>query len=768
MTTSKNLLTPSSWDPIVTPSQDMILGSYYLTVLDKEDKRWEWMYFDSIIDAEQAYDAWAIDFRTPIKVRINWNLEETTYWRLLFNEIIPEELWFQNTVFNKWALKKILARSFEELWDEVTAQFVNEIKNFGYKYATFSGLTISKDDMVTPKEQKKLLEEGEEKVKYIQKQRWLWFLTEDEKYNQSIAIWAQVKKEIEKYLKKEFNYKNHIFNFVDSWARWNWWNITQLCWMKWLVASPSGKTIELPIKSTLKEGFSTLEYFIATHGWRKWKSDTALKTAQSGYLTRRLVDSSQNIIVREEDCKTIHYKEVNRNDVAWGSFAESFGDKIYGRTLATDLYDNDGNLIAPALTVIDKKLFDKIEELQIEKVNVRSILTCNAEWWACQKCYWLDLWLNKEVEIGTPVWVIAAQSIWEPGTQLTMRTFHSGWVAKEGWDMTQGLARVEELFEARIPHKSLAEIAEIDWQVNIEHTDKDIQVIIKAPDLKEDEYFFDDSFEVKVKVGQEIKAKQILARDPDSTKNKIVSNFPWIVEKIEKNKIVIKDKTPRVVEYSIPFGKDILVKDGDNVKAWTKLTEWNIDLHKLTEVAWIFEAQKYIVEEIKSIYSSQWQTVNSKHIELIIRQMFSRVRILEKWDSSFFPWDIIDVIAYNRENEKLIKEGKKQAIWERLLLWITKISLHTESWLSAASFQETVRVLVEASTSWKIDRLEELKENVIIGRLIPAWKQFRIKMWLEKPDDDENNYFDSRADNIDVSESHLEEVMKNMADDSDF
>jgi len=230
MTTSKNLLTPSSWDPIVTPSQDMILGSYYLTVLDKEDKRWEWMFFDSIIDAEQAYDAKAIDFRTPIKVRINWKIEETTYWRLLFNEIIPEELEFQNTVFNKWALKKILARSFEELGDEVTAQFVDEIKNFGYKYATFSGLTISKDDMVTPKEQKKLLEEWEEKIKYIQKQRWLWFLTEDEKYNQSIAIWAQVKKEIEKYLKKEFNYKNHIFNFVDSWARWNWWNITQLCW----------------------------------------------------------------------------------------------------------------------------------------------------------------------------------------------------------------------------------------------------------------------------------------------------------------------------------------------------------------------------------------------------------------------------------------------------------------------------------------------------------------------------------------------------------
>ncbi len=767
MTTSKNLLAPSSWDPIVTPSQDMILGSYYLTVLDVEDKRWDWMYFDSIIDTEQAYDAEAINYRTPIKVRISWELIETSYWRLLFNEIIPEELWFQNTVFNKWALKNILARSFEELWPETTAKFVDKIMTLGFKYATHSWLTISKDDMVTPNEKFELLEKWEEKVKYVQKQRWLGFLTQDEKYNQSIAIWSEVKKEIEKKLKKEFNYKNHIFNFVDSWARWNWWNLTQLCWMKWLVASPSGKTIELPIKSTLKEGFSTLEYFIATHGWRKWKSDTALKTAQSGYLTRRLVDSSQNIIVRSDDCKTVHHKKVDRNKTWGGNFAESFNDKIYGRTLATDLLDNDGNFIAEALTVIDKVLFDKINDLSINIVNVRSILTCEAEGWACKKCYGLDLWLNKEVEIGTPVWVIAAQSIWEPWTQLTMRTFHSWWVAKEGWDMTQGLARVEELFEARIPHKSLAEIADISWEVSIQHTDKEMLLTLRAKELESDEYYFESTYDVKVKVGAEVKAKQILARDPDDIKKKVISLFPWIVDKIEKNKIVIKDRDPRVVEYAIPFGKDILVSNWDFVKAWTKITEWNINLHKLTEVAWIIESQKYIVEEIKSIYSSQWQTVNSKHIELIVRQMFSRVRILEKWESNFFPWDIIDVIVYDRENEILLKEWKKSAIGERLLLWITKISLHTESWLSAASFQETVRVLVESSISGKIDKLAELKENVIIGRLIPAWKQYRKNIWLEE-EEPEEDYFDARDDNVDVSENHLQEVMKEMANDSDF
>jgi len=620
-------------------------------------------------------------------------------------------------------IKKLLARSFEELWSEKTAHFVDAIKNFGYKYATISGLSISKEDMIVPDNKNKILDEASDKVKFIQKKAWLGFLTENEKKNQSIKVWAKAKNAIEAEIKVSFPANNHIFNFIDSWARWNLWNLTQLCWMKGLVASTSGDTIELPIKSNLKEWFSTLEYFIATHGWRKGKADTALKTAQSGYLTRRLVDASQNIIVKEDDCHTVHYKTVRRNEEQW-VFNESFSDRLFSHTIATPIKDSKWNVLIESNTIIDKDILKIIEDNKIDEVNIRSVLTCETEGWVCKACYGLDLGLSKEVEIGTPVWVIAAQSIWEPGTQLTMRTFHSGWVAQEGWDMTQGLARVEELFEARIP-KVEAEIVDIDGTLSIHQTEKQTIVRVVANELKEEEYYYTSKFELAVKEWQEVKAKQIIARNK-SEKQRLTTAFPWIVKKIDNWVIVIKDKEPRSYEYTFDLGKNILLEDGAQVYAWDKITVGYLNIWKLMQVAWVVKAEQYIVDEIKSIYSSQGQTVNSKHIELVTRQMFSRVRVLDKWDTTFFPWDIVDIIRFKSENDKLIKEGKKTGIAERLLLWITKISLYTESWLSAASFQETVRVLVEGSVSAKIDKLKELKENVIIGRLIPAGKQYRM------------------------------------------
>lgn len=740
MVTSKNILSPASWEPIVAPSQDMILWCYYLTQ-HIEDAKGTWLVFAWEYDLEQAYDAWAVDLRAMVKVRINSNLIETTYWRLLFNRIVPEWLGFVNEVLKKWAIKKILEESFDKLWSEVTAKFVDEIKNFWYKYATISWLSISAFDMISPEIKKQLLAEADEKVKYIQKKWWQGFMTDNEKYLQSIKIWADVKKVIESEMKSLFWKKNHIFNMIDSWARWNWWNLTQLCWMKWLVASTSWKTIELPIKSTLKEWFSTLEYFIATHGWRKWKSDTALKTAQSWYLTRRLVDAAQNIIVKELDCHTVHYKEILR-DNGKTSFAESFEDRIFGKTLASEVCDSDWVVVIDSWTTIDKKVLDIISSLNLDKVNIRSVLTCDTEGWVCKKCYGLDLWLNKIVEAWDPVWVIAAQSIWEPGTQLTMRTFHSGWVAKEGWDMSQGLARVEELFEARAP-KNPAVISELDWVVTINPTEKFNLVKVTSETLLEDEYYYWDDFALLVKEWQEVKEKQIIAKS-NVDKQKIVSSNAWVVKKAANGVIVIKDTDKRVCEYEVEFGNTIIIKNGDYVTKGKKLTEGHVNLQRLMEVAWILKTQEYIVWEIKSIYASQWQTVNSKHIELIVRQMFSRVRILDKWDSEFFPWDIVDIIKLSNENNRLISEGKKTAIAERLLLWITKISLHTDSWLSAASFQETVRVLVEWAVSWKIDKLKELKENVIIWRLIPAWKQYRKINWIETDLDLEDElYFDA-------------------------
>lgn len=762
MVTSKNLLSASSWEPIVTPSQDMILGCYYITSINK---KWIWTgsLFSWIQDVSYAYDAERLDIRALIKVRLNWEIVETTYGRLLFNEIVPEWLGYINEALKKWVLKRILSESFEILWAEITAVFVDKIKNFWYEYSTISGLSISVEDMKVPSSKWKLLDEASEKVKYIQKKHWTGFMTEKEKYAQSIVIRAEVKKVIEKEMKDWFPETNHIYNFIDSWARWNWWNITQLCWMKWLVASTTGKTIELPIKSTLKEGFSTLEYFIATHGWRKGKSDTALKTAQSWYLTRRLVDSSQNIIIKEEKCETIHYKDVFRNDKKV-NFWETFEDKIYSNTLAKNIVDSKWNVLVEAWRIIDNPVVKIINENKIDELTIRSILTCETEWWVCKHCYGLDLWLNKKVEIWTPVWVIAAQSIWEPGTQLTMRTFHSWWVAKEGWDMTQGLARVEELFEARTP-KVVAEIADVDWTATIEYTDSWKTVQITALVLEEDEHYFWETFEIAVKVWQEVKAKQILARNKKE-RQRITSNFAWRVTKVAPWMILIKDIDKRVYEYSFDLWRTILVESWERVKKWQKVTDWYLNLGKLMTVAGVLETQKYIVTDIKAIYASQWQTVNSKHIEIIVRQMFSRVRVLDKWDTEFFPWDIVDIIKFNNANEALLKDDKKPWIWERLLLGITKISLHTESWLSAASFQETVRWLVESSVSWKIDKLKELKENVIIGRLIPAWKQYRKIHDQAIEEDDE--YFDANDDWVDSSKKHLKEIEVEMSNDSDF
>ena len=756
MIPSKNLLSPASAEPIIAASQDMILGSYYLTVVDPN---WIWTgkIFWTKEEVVVAYEAWAIGIRSLIKVRLDWKLVETTYGRLLFNEIVPEWMWFVNEKLNKWAIKKLLSNSFESLGSEITAKFVDDIKNFWYKYATLSGISISKEDMIIPWDKQELLNEASEKVKYIQKQWWSWFMTEDEKYNQSIKVWAKVKNVIEWKMKELFTYDNHIFNLIDSGARWNWWNVTQLCWMKWLVASTTGKTIELPIKSTLKEWFSSLEYFIATHGWRKGKSDTALKTAQSGYLTRRLVDSSQNIIVKEKDCWTIYFKTIVRWEKIWG-FEEKFEDRIYSHTLANDVVAENWDILLKKWDSIDTKALNILNTNNINTVDIRSVLTCETEGWVCEKCYWLDLGSNRDVEIWTPVWVIAAQSIWEPGTQLTMRTFHSGWVVKEGWDMAQGLSRVEELFEARSP-KLVAEICDLDWTIQIENTDKNTIVRVIAEDLMEEEYYLQEDFVANVKVGQNIKSKQIIARSTKD-KQKIVASFPWEVKSITDTTITVKDTEKRYFEYVFDLGRTIKVKDGQKVKRWDKLTEWALNLQKLMQIAWVLTTEQYIVDEIKAIYSSQWQTVNSKHIELIVRQMFSKVRITSKWDTEFFPWDIVDVITYNTQNAKLRKEWKKPCIWERLLLGITKISLHTDSWLSASSFQETVRVLVEASTSGKIDKFNEMKENIIIGRLIPAGKQYKKIHHASDFEEDlseKDQYFDNSDDDlVDVSGEYLE------------
>lgn len=720
MVTSKNMLNPSNGEPIVAPEKEMILGCYYLTHGDLNEETPH--VFTSGDDALFAYENKAITLHTTIRIRINEEIVKTTYGRFLFNEIVPKELGFVNETLGKSALKKLLGKSFILLGSEKTAYFSNEIKNIGFKYATVSGITISKDDMIIPWNKQELVKDGEEKIKFIQKNHWNGFLTEDERYRQSIDVWAKIKNIIEKEMKTYFTFANPIFKMIDSGSRGNWWNITQLCGMKGLVASPSGKTIELPIKSNLKEGFSTLEYFIATHGGRKGKADTALKTAQSGYLTRRLVDAAQNILIREDDCGTHHFEAVNRH-TAKEMFQESFEDKIFGKYLAKEV-TVDGSVLLDTETILTRENIQILADNGVDDVAIRSILTCETEGGVCRKCYGLDLWHNELVKEGTPVGIIAAQSIGEPGTQLTMRTFHSGWVAKEGGDITQGLTRVEELFEARMP-KSPAVIAQITGTIDeIDVEGKTVTVRLIADKVEEHEYYLPDgSYEILVKKGDKVSEKQPLAKSK-TNKNKVLAIREGIVDRIIQETIVLKDAAPQVVEYEFDAWRNVLVKEGNHVEVGSKITDGHIDIHSLMELAGVLATQNYIVRDIKAIYTSQGQTVNSKHIELIIRQMFSKIRITNAGDTDFFPGDIVDIVTFKKTNAIIASEGKKQAIGSRLLLGVTKISLFTNSWLSSASFQETVRILVDASTGRKIDHLAGLKENVIIGRLIPTGQYF--------------------------------------------
>ncbi|MBA4336266.1 DNA-directed RNA polymerase subunit beta' [bacterium] len=716
----KNLLKPSHGDPIVTPTQDMVLGCYFLTKMTP-GKHGEGAVYANITEALMAYRLGYVHIQAPVKARVNGEIIETTVGRLIFNTFIPKELGYQNETMTNKKLSSLVSDSYNKLGNDVTARFADEVKRVGFKFATKSGLSIGADDMIVPKEKVKIIDDASELVKRITDQYKTGLMTDDERYNHVIKVWSQAKSEITTAMIKSVDDENHIHYMINSGARGNWGQVTQLCGIKGLVANPAGKTIELPIKSNLKEGFTILEYFIATHGGRKGKSDTALKTAEAGYLTRRLVDAVQDIIIKEYDCgtKTVHH--ITRAESK--RIGEEFEKRIYGRVVAKDVVDiKTGEIIIKKDTEIGKDELKLIEGATVEEVGVRSVMTCQTPNGICVKCYGKDLGTNKTVNLGTAVGIIAAQSIGEPGTQLTMRTFHMGGVA-EGKDITQGLTRVEELFEARTP-KSPAILSEIDGKVKISQKGKVSTITITSPEPIITEYHIDPLMEVTVKKGDSIKEKQVIAKSRKQ-KNTVKADTTGKVLSIEKDRIeIISDD---VVEraYVIPYGKSILVKNGHEIKKGEALTSGHYNLRELMQLTDIYTLQNYIMQEVQSIYASQGQTINDKHVEIIARQMLSKSRILDAGDSKFLPGEMVDFIELERVNEELKKNKKQPAHTERLLLGLTRIALYTDSWLSAASFQETIRVLVEASTTKRIDKLAGLKENVIIGKLIPAGEIYR-------------------------------------------
>jgi len=722
MLSANNLLKPSAGEPIITPSQDMVLGIYFLTQAFK-GRKGEGMIFASLDEAVTAYRAGAVDLQAFIKARIEGQIMETTVGRMIFNSFVPKGLGYINETQGKDNLHRLLAQSLDQLGPEPTARLADEIKRIGFKFATKSGLSISIFDMLIPDAREGIVKEADEVIRKVNNQYWKGWITADERYNHAIRLWTSVKNEVSAAMIKRFKLfpENHIYYMIDSGARGNWGQITQLCGMKGLVANPSGRTIELPIKSNLKHGFSILEYFIATHGGRKGKSDTALKTAEAGYLTRRLVDAVQDIVIKEVDCSSEHAHPITREESH--KIGEEFEKRIFGRTLAAAIKNpKTGKLIAETNAEIDNQVADQIRTLNIQEVQVRTIMTCRTENGICQRCYGRDLGTNKTVDLGTAVGIIAAQSIGEPGTQLTMRTFHMGGVA-EGSDITQGLTRVEELFEARQPKRS-ATLTEIAGRVSVKNKKEGVEVAITAEELGEDRYEFPPDFEIVVKKGEKIEPKQVMARSRFD-KNTLKAREEGKVIEVKDGVVITKHTERHVKIYPFDPRTNLLVSNNQLVERGAPLNRGHLNLQELLGMTSVYEVQRYIMNEVQHIYASQGQTINDKHIEIIVKQMFSKVRVIHPGDSETLPGEIINVGKFTQQNEPLRKKKKKLILGERLLLGISRIAITTESWLSAASFQETIRVLVEAATTRKIDRLKGLKENVIIGKLIPAGQIYR-------------------------------------------
>jgi DNA-directed RNA polymerase subunit beta' len=733
MSSTTNILKPSAGEPIINPVQDMVLGCYYLTQVH-DGKRGGGMIFSSKSEAFLAHESGFVDLQAKIKVRVPitpsasdadpaTEIIETSVGRLHFEEILPKGFPHLTKAMTKKVLTDLISRCLEMHGEEETTQFADRIKDIGFRYATESGISIAASDIIIPHQWKQLVEEANEEIRKMNNYFWKGFITADERYNHAIRIWSETKNKVSAAMVRDFLQfpENDITYVIDSGARGNWGQVTQLGGMKGLVANPSGRTIELPIQSNLKQGFSVLEYFIATHGGRKGKSDTALKTAEAGYLTRRLVDAVQDIIIREEDCGSEDAHRITREESE--QIGEKFEVRLFGRTLAENIKAG-ATTIAKRNDEIDQAVLDAIAASSVDDIAVRSVMTCQTRGGICQKCYGRDLANNRIVQIGTPVGIIAAQSIGEPGTQLTMRTFHMGGVA-EGADITQGLTRVEELFEARNPRTS-AKLSDIAGRIKVSHQGGKTIVTVAAEEPGEDDYLVPAGYDTDVKKGQEVDERTVLARSRYD-KSVLRAAIGGTVTHVDDR--VVRVKHAQLQERSYTFGprESLVVKTGNMVAKGDALSVGHFNLQELLEKKGVYAVQNYVIKEVQHIYASQGQTINDKHLEIIVRKMFSKVRITDAGDTRFLPGEVVDRGEVERENT-LVTKGKakkKTATYEQLLLGITRVALATDSWLAGASFQETIRVLVDAATTRKIDMLAGLKENVIIGRLIPTGEVYR-------------------------------------------
>ena len=719
MVSSHNLLKPASGDPVMTPAQDVVVGCFYITTT-REGLKGEGKVFSNQQEAILAYNNKFIHLQANIKVRMDdGEIVDTCVGRIIFNKILPTEFGFRNIAFDKKHLQLLVRESYRLHGLDRTAELIDGIKRIGFTYMKQSGISWGMDDLTVPDTKYVLLAEADKEVQTTQEQFLEGLLTEEERYGRVVEIWADASEKIAKDVVKTVMPHSSVNYFVSSGARGSFSQITQMSGLKGLVVNPGGRTIELPVRGSFKEGIDILEYFISTHGSRKGMSDTALRTADAGYLTRRLVDVAQDVVINAEDCGTKDYEVISRADSV--IMNQSFDRRLFGRVTAQDIKDEAGAIIVKKNQGIDEEQAEQIGKLEsIEEIRCRTVGQCKLVRGVCRLCYGFDLGFNRMVELGAAVGIVAAQAIGEPGTQLTMRTFHTGGSASVS-DITQGLPRVEELFEAREP-KGMAFVAEVAGTVSIaKPSNKELVVTIEGKDVKSEVISIPAEAEVLIKDGAHVGVGDSLFAAKDGTLTK--SSAEGIV-KITEGQIRLVHEGDDLVEYIIPSSLRLLVNDGDLVYAGQPLTEGNLSPNKILELQGTEAAQKYIVKEVQDIYVSQGQQIHDKHIEVIVRQMFSKLRVLSTVDTDLVLGDVIDKSRLQEINAQLEKDGRELVQSEQLLMGITKISLSTESFLAAASFQETTRVLIEAAVTGKTDYLKGLKENVIIGKLIPAGTGF--------------------------------------------
>ncbi|MCK9493973.1 MAG: DNA-directed RNA polymerase subunit beta' [Dehalococcoidia bacterium] len=740
MLSSKNLLSPSNGEPVVAPTLDMVLGCYYMT-FDRNEEGAERELFGSTVSVVRAYSTGRVEIHQPIRLRLpNGERVETTVGRVLFNEIVPEALGFINETMDKKRLRELVSRTHEELGNEDTVRLVDAIKDIGFRYATQSGITIAASDIITPPDKVDLLASAEARIDEMEEQYEMGLLTEDERYQQALAIWQETTDKVQQALNVALPRRGALAMMSHSGAKGNITQIRQMGGMRGLMSDPSGRIIELPIRSSFRDGLTVLEYFISTHGARKGLADTALRTADSGYLTRRMIDVAQDVIVQLESCAP----EGGPISGIWirhrpgETLLADFEERLAGRWTAAAIADpNTGEVIVEADEAITDALAAKVVAAGVEEAFVRSALTCRAERGICQKCYGRSLATGQLVEQGVAIGIIAAQSIGEPGTQLTMRTFHTGGVA--GMDITSGLPRVEEIFEARAP-KGQAVMAEIDGVAAVVRTGDQRQITITATQHVSEEYELPEGYELSVEDGDEVRADQVLAAPSDDAE----TDVPMVPLKTEvqgtvqfvrsgnrrrPTSVKVVGEYQDVREYPVPAQARLRVEGGEFVRSGEQLTEGSLNPHDVLRIQGPDAVQLYLTDEVQRVYRSQGVNINDRHIEVIVRQMMRRVRVTDPGDTELLEDELLDQNDYLRLSENLRADGKNPPQVESVLLGVTKASLSTDSFLAAASFQETTRVLTEAAIAGKVDRLHGLKENVIIGKLIPA----RASVVVERP-----------------------------------